>query len=165
MTDPPSPDRTLEQRRLLLEQTEARLTLQSDAIDGLDRKATAVLAATGVLLGLVINNTDHFAASPWPMPLVFYGALVILAVGLIAGVQALWFIPFWVVPEPGPLIAQHANKTPEETIGELVTTKAEAVQRNANSGKIKVDRLRRQMILLALGGGSLVGAYVLERLI
>jgi uncharacterized membrane protein len=165
MTDPPAPDRTLEQRRLLLEQTEARLTLQSDAIDGLDRKATAVLASTGVLLGLVINNTGHFAASSWPVPSVFYAALIVLAVGLIAGVHALWLIPFWAVPEPGPLLAQHSNRTPEETIGELVTTKAEAFRLNTVKGQIKVDRLRRQMFLFMSGGGLLVGAYVLERFI
>src|SRR5688572_13156410 len=90
VTEAPPLDRTLEQRRLLLEQVEGRLDVQFDELDGLDRKATTVLAATGVTLGLVINNASDFASSPCPVPWVFYGALVVLAIGLIAGVVAMW---------------------------------------------------------------------------
>lgn len=63
MTDASSPDPWEPQRRLLLGQIEGRLRVQFDELDGLDRKATTVLAATGVTLGLVVNNTTHFAAA------------------------------------------------------------------------------------------------------
>ena len=165
MIEAPPPDRTLEQRSLLLEQVDARLTLQSDEMDGLDRKATTMLAATGVVLGLVINNADGFAASPCPVPWLFYGALVVLAVGLVAGVYSLWPQDWCVVPEPGPLIDKHKTLMPEFTIGELLTTKKEAFEHNVPVTQTKAHRIRIQMVLLALGGVLLVGAYVLERLI
>jgi hypothetical protein len=165
MTDPPSPDRTLEQWRLFHEQVDSRIALQFDTTDGLDRKATAVLAATGVVLGLVINNADHFATSRDLAPLLFIEALVVLAFALAAGVIALWPRPFNVVPEPGPLLDQHANKAPVESIGELLATKRKAFDDNKGVSRSKLRRLRAQMVLLAVGGGLLVGAYVLERLI
>lgn len=160
----PSSDSILNQRRLLLEQVDGRLKVQSDEMDGLDRKATTVLAATGVVVGLIVNNTDHFATSPDLVSWVFYGALVVLAAGLVAGVRALWPRDFIVVPEPGPLLDAHATKAPEETMGELLTTKAEAFRLNVPVTKTKSNRIRVQMVLLALGGGLLVGAYVLERI-
>jgi hypothetical protein len=164
VTDALPPNR-LEQRRLLLEQVEGRLEVQLQELDGLDRKATTVLAATGVLLGLVINNAGDFATSPSPVPWVFYGALAVLAVALFAGVRTLWPIKISVVPEPRPFLDQHAAKRPEETMGELANTKAEAFRKNAVFTRTKGDQLRLQMVLLALGGSFLVGAYVLERLI
>ena len=87
MTDASSPDPWEPQRRLLLEQVEGRLRVQFDELDGLDRKATTILAATGVTLGLVVNNTDDFAKAKDPVPFLFYAALVVLAAGLIAGVS------------------------------------------------------------------------------
>lgn len=165
MTETPPLDADYGRRRLLLEQVDARLEVQSDEMDGLDRKATTVLAATGVVLGLVVNNAGDFAASECPVPYLFYGALVILAAGLVAGVTALWPRQFTVVPEPGPLLATHATSTPEEIMGELLTTKAEAFARNKPVILTKADRIRVQMVLLALGGGLLVAAYAVERLI
>jgi hypothetical protein len=165
MSDPLPPDRTLEQWRLLLEQTEGRLTLQSDEMDGLDRKATTVLAATGIVLGLVINNADSFATSQPPVLLLFYGALVVLAAGIVWGVRALWPQDWRVVPEPGPLIDKHKTLLPEFTTGELLTTKAKAFEHNVPVTQTKANRIRVQMVLLALGGVLLVAAYVLERLI
>ncbi len=165
MTDAPAPDRTLEQRRLLLEQVEGRLRIQFEEVDGLDRKATTVLAATGVTLGLVINNASTVATSPVGVQWFYYGALGLLAVALVAGVYALWPRHLMVVPEPKPLLEQHAGSLPEFTIGELVSTKAAAYERNVVLTKAKGDRVRLQMVLLALGGSLLVTAYVLERLV
>jgi hypothetical protein len=165
VTDAQPPDRTLEQRRLLLEQVEGRLEVQLDELDGLDRKATTVLAATGVTLGLVINNASDFASSRYPMPHVFYGSLVVLAAGLVAGVVALWPRDVQVVPDPGPLLEQHGTGSPEATVGELVSTKALAFAGNHAIVRRKGDRVRAQMVLLALGGSLLVSAYILERLV
>jgi hypothetical protein len=165
VSETPPPDRTLEQRQLLLEQVERRLEIQFDELDGLDRKATTVLAATGVTLGLVINNVRDFASSPCPVPWVFYGALVVLAVGLIAGVAAMWPRNVEVVPDPEPFLEQHGTNLPEATVGELVSTKALAFAANHKIARRKGDQVRNQMVLLALGGSLLVGAYILERLV
>jgi hypothetical protein len=165
MTDSHLPDRTLEQRRLLLEQVEGRLKVQFDELDGLDRKATTVLAATGVTLGLVINNAGHFASSPIPVPWVFYGALVVLAAGLVAGVVTLWPRDVQVVPDPGPFLEQHQTSLAEPILAELISTKALAFAENHPIARTKGDRVRIQMVLLALGGALLVGAYILERVV
>lgn len=165
MIDAPPPDRTLEQRRLLLEQVEARLKVQMDEFDGLDRKATTVLAAAGIVLGLVINNASDFARSTGPVTWVFYGALVVLSVGLVAGVFALWPRDVQVVPELGPFLEQHGTSLPEHTLGELISSKATAFKVNGDVARTKGERVRLQMVLLALGGGLLVGAYILARLI
>jgi hypothetical protein len=158
-------DRTLEQRRLLLEQVDGRLRVQFDELDGLDRKATTVLAATGVTLGLVINSADTFASDPSVVQVAFYGALFVLAVGLIAGVIALWPRDIQVVPDPGPFLEQHQTNLPEPILGELVSTKALAFAENQAIARKKGDRVRIEMVLLALGGSLLVGAYIFERLV
>lgn len=165
MADAQPQDRTLEQRRLLLDQVESRLQVQFDELDGLDRKATTVLAATGVTLGLVINNAGSFASSPGAVPWAFYGALVVLAAGLIAGIAALWPRKVQVVPDPGPFLEQHQTSMPELILGELISTKALAFAENHPIARTKGDRVRVQMLLLAVGGSLLVGAYVLERLV
>jgi hypothetical protein len=158
-------DRTLEQRRLLLEQVEGRIGVQFDELDGLDRKATTVLGATGVLLGLVINNAGHFASSPLPVPLAYYAALLVLAAGLIAGVVTFWPRPIFAVPELRAFLDQHGTRFPEDTLGELISTKAKAFDDNKPVVKTKGTRLRVQLVLLALGGGLLVGAHLLERMV
>ncbi|HET9754900.1 MAG TPA: hypothetical protein VFP66_00225 [Candidatus Limnocylindrales bacterium] len=63
------------------------------------------------------------------------------------------------------MLHKHATNTPEETIGELLTTKAEAFERNTPVTRTKANRIRAQMLLLMAGGILLVGAYVLEVLI
>lgn len=164
MTDASSPDPWEPQRRLLLEQVEGRLRVQFDELDGLDRKATTILAATGVTLGLVVNNTDDFAKAKDPVPFLFYAALVVLAAGLIAGVRALWPRDIEVVPDPGPFLEQHGTSLPMAVLGELVSTKALAFANNHGIARTKGNRVRVQMVLLAVGGLLLVGAYVLGRL-
>ena len=80
-----------EQLRLLNDLVQSRLQLQTDELDSLDRKATTVLAGTGVLLGLVVNNVATFATSVSPVPpWLFYASLVCLAPGLLAGLWTLW---------------------------------------------------------------------------
>jgi hypothetical protein len=165
VTETAPEDRTLEQWRLLLEQVEGRLKVQLEEVDGLDRKATTGLAATGVILGLVVNNVGSVTTAPDPVPLLFHGALVVLAAALVTGVFALWPRKLWVVPEPTPLLAQHAAGQPEHTVGELLSTKAAAYDLNVKLTDSKGDRVRFQMLLLAIGGGLLVGAYLLERLV
>jgi hypothetical protein len=57
MVDSSTPDATLAQRRLLLEQIESRLRVQFDELDGLDRKATTVLAASSECHSLTLNSS------------------------------------------------------------------------------------------------------------
>ena len=72
---------------LLLEQVEQRMKNQRDEWDGLDRKATTILATTGVLLGLVAANAKAFGATPSPGPAAFVLAAAALA---LRSLPALW---------------------------------------------------------------------------
>jgi|SRR5450759_553019 hypothetical protein len=164
MADNLASESTLAQRRFLLEQIESRLRVQFDELDGLDRKATTVLAATGVTLGLVINNAGSISNSPAQVGFLFYTALVVLAAGLVQGILALWPRRIQVVPDPGPFLEQHQTSPLEFIIGELVSTKALAFAINHPIPKLKGDRVRIQMVLLAIGGTLLVASYVVERL-
>jgi hypothetical protein len=163
MPDGSTSDATLAQRRLLLEQIESRLRVQFDELDGLDRKATTVLAATGVTLGLVINNAGSLDNAPALVGFMFYSALVVLAAGLVQGILALWPRRIQVVPDPGPLLEQHQQSPLELIIGEVVSTKSLAFAINHPIARLKGDRVRIQMVLLAVGGTLLVASLVLER--
>jgi hypothetical protein len=160
----PPPDPTTEQRRLLLEQVEGTLRVQADAFDAMDRKVATVVAATGFLLGLVINNADHFAKARDGVTLVFYLALIALAAAFVVGLSALWPREIGLVPEPEPFLQQHATRLPADTLGELVSTKALVYGNNREVSQSKFGLLRWQTFLLAVGGVLLVSAYVLERL-
>jgi hypothetical protein len=164
MADGSNSETTLAQRRLLLEQIESRLRVQLDELDGLDRKATTVLAATGVTLGLVVNNAGGVSSSPAWVSFLFYSALVVLSAGLVQGILALWPRRIQVVPDPGPLLEQHQTSPLELIIGELVSTKALAFAINHPIARLKGDRVRLQMVLLAVGGTLLVASLVVERL-
>ena len=164
VTNDSPPDPTLDQRQLLLEQVDGRLNIQFDELDGLDRKATTILAATGVLLGLVINNADNFATAPRFVSWVFYSALAVLAGGLAAGVLALWPREVQVVPDPKSFLEQHGESMPVDILGELISTKTLAFDINFKVARKKGVRVRIQMLLLASGGGLLVAAYITERL-
>lgn len=164
MIEPPVSDVTTTQRRLLLEQVEGSLKVQSDAHDALDRKVATVVAATGFLLGLVINNTSDFAAARDGVTFAFYLALIALAVALVIGLAALWPRPFGLVPEPEPFLEKHATKLLPEIVGVLISTKARVYGDNKEVARSKYKLLRWQTFLLAVGGVMLVAAYVLERL-
>jgi hypothetical protein len=164
MTETRPPGDRLEQWRMLLEQVEGRLKVQFDEVDGLDRKATTGVAATGVILGLVGNNVATAVTLPVAVTAIFYLALIVLAEALFMGVYALWPERLWAVPEPTPLLAQHAASTPQRTIGELLSTKAAAYDLNVRITRVKADRVRVQILWLAMGAGLLVLAFVVERL-
>jgi hypothetical protein len=157
MSDAPLPD--LEHLRLLLDQVDQRIAYQRDEWDGLDRKATTVLATTGVVLGLVVNNAGAFAATPSPGPTLFIVALCALVVGLVAGVITLWPREFKVVPQPGPFLDRYGGAATDLTMGTLVRTKADAFQDNLPTLIWKLRALRAQMGLLT--GASVVLVIVL----
>lgn len=54
---------------------------------------------------------------------------------------------------------------PMAVFGELISTKALAFAKNHDVARTKGNRVRAQMLLLAVGGSLLVAAYVLERLV
>jgi hypothetical protein len=152
MSDAPLPD--LEHLRLLLDQVDQRIADQRDEWDGLERKATAVLATTGVLLGLVVNHAEAFVATRSPGPTLFVVALTALVGGLIAGVMTLWPRRFTAVPEPGPFLDRHSGAATDFTMGTLVSTKADAFKAN-------LPTLRRKLWLVRTQMGLLSGASVL----
>jgi hypothetical protein len=153
MTGTPEPP-TLAHLTLLLAQVDARLADQRSEWDGLDRKGTTVLAATGVLLGLVVNNAAAFRAYPAPAPDVYLASAAVLVLGLAAGVVNLVPRRFRAAPEP-PHLLDYAGQGSEHTVGTLLTTKAKAFKINADQVVWKVRAVRAQLALLVIAGGLL----------
>jgi hypothetical protein len=148
----PAPPVPLEHLTMMLAQLDARLGYQREEWDGLDRKGTNILATTGVVLGLVVNNAKAFQAYPDPAPIVYAAALAVLAAGLAAGVATLWPRDFKVVPEPKGLLG-YADKDSAFTVGTLITTKADAFTHNRGPLLWKTRTVRAQMLLLAIAAG------------
>jgi hypothetical protein len=148
--------------RLLLEQVDQRVRYQRDEWDGLDRKATTVLATTGVLFGLVVNNAEGLGDTPAPGPWCFLGALAMLVLALAAGVVALWPREFRVVPEPEPFVSAYAGKATDLTLGTLISTKAKYFGENRSPMKAKLWLLRGQVVLVA-GAGVLLAVALVVR--
>jgi hypothetical protein len=152
----------LDHLRLLLEQVDQRVRYQRDEWDGLDRKATTVLATTGVLLGLVVNNATYLSGTPPPGPFVFFLALGALVVALVAGVVALWPREFRVVPEPKPFVDAYAGEPTDKTLGTLVSTKAMYFAENRGPMTTKLRLLRGQVVLVTLAGLLLAVVLVIR---
>jgi hypothetical protein len=157
------PDR--DQLRLLLEQVDARLEIQVRSLESLDEKATTILGATGVVLGLVLASGDDFSSANQPVPAFYYGALVALAIGLVIGVKTLWPQGLSVVPEPKVLVNDYYGRSLEQTIADLLPTKRDAFAENVELSEAKGRGLRVQMVIVAVGGILLVAAYVLVKVV
>lgn len=152
-----------EHLQLLHDQIEGRLGLQHDEWDGLERKATTVLAATGVLLGLAVNNAKAFEAYPAPAPGLYVAALAALALGIGAGVVTLWPREFNVAPEPGPLLTAYTAQASDYTLARVLRTKADAFSANEATKRPKVRAIRAQLLLLAAAGGFLFAVLWIGR--
>jgi hypothetical protein len=149
-----------EQLVLLNEELSGRAALQSDEIEGIDRKASTMLAGTGVVLGLVVNNVGQFQGEIPEARYLFFGSLAVLAVGLVAGVFALWPRRVRVVPEPRGLVEGYYAQDHDHTLANLVSIRLRALEENKNFSRHKVLSLRAQMLLLAAGGIGLVLAFI-----
>lgn len=147
---PPAPLPTVEHLTLLEREMAAALTRQREAWDGLDRKGTTIMATTGVLLGLVVNNAETFQAYRDPSPTAFGVALAMLVLGIGAGLATLWPRAFTVVPEPKVLLS-YAGKASDFTLGTLVATEEAAYESNRGAMRFKLWAVRIQTVLLALG--------------
>ncbi len=158
---PDPPDR-VGQLELLNEQITARLTRQLEEISALDNKATTILAANGVVLGLVISSLDVFASTGCAARLALYAALVVLATGLVAGVWMLWPVNWKLVPKPRPLVDGYRSQTRAKTLGALIAFRVRAYETNQPLQHKKQFRLRAQMLLLVASGVTVVAAYLLN---
>jgi hypothetical protein len=149
-----------EQLDLLAKELDSRVKSESAEYEGLDRKATATLAATGVVFGLVINNADQFAASLSGPRNLYNASLVLLVLGLVAGVRSMWPRRAAIVPKPRNLIADYYKRQRDDTLAALIATRVEAFGLNANIADGKLKWLRFQMGLLCCGGIALVVAFI-----
>ncbi len=151
-----------EQLGLLNKELQGRAALQSSELEGLDRKASTMLAGTGVVLGLVVNNLDRFQAVSAPARLVFYPSLAVLAMGVVAGVIALWPRRVRVLPSPRGLEQGYYARDHDDTLANLVSIRLRALEENKNVSTGKFWALRAQMSLFAIGGIGLVLALGLK---
>jgi hypothetical protein len=149
-----------EQLVLLNEELHGRAGLQSDELEGLDRKASTMLAGTGVVLAVVINNVNQFQLTGCEARDLFYGSLVSLSAALFAGVVALWPRQIRVIPSPRGLVERYYAKGYDETLANLVSSRLKAAELNKNISVGKVRALKFQMVLVALGGLSIVLAFL-----
>jgi hypothetical protein len=149
---------------VMADEMRTRLGVQLAELDGLDAKATTVLAAAGVVLGLATGAAKDLATAVAPAPLLFYGALVVLGIDLVLGVWALWPRKAKVVPEPGPFVDGYYSKTADETMAALIVARRDAYEQNVSLTSDKGDRVRVQMVLLAVGGLALISAYLVQRI-
>jgi hypothetical protein len=149
---------------LLNGELKRRTEIQLEELEGIDRKASTVLAGTGVLLGLVVNNFKEFPKEDACPATLFFGALLVLVLGLSAGVAALWPRRAKVVPAPRQLVEAYYAKTKQETAAVLISTRLKAFEENKNLSRAKGLFLRAQMLFLMIGGAALAGAYALKEL-
>jgi hypothetical protein len=131
-------------------------------MEALDRKASTMLAGTGVVLALIVNNIDQFRSAACGPRYLYYGALMSLTAALVAGVFALWPRKAKVVPSPRGLVEGYYAREHDDTLASLVATRLRAAEVNKNLAKWKVRALEAQMVLLAVGGGALVLAFVVK---
>lgn len=159
----PAPLPDLPHLQLLHDQIEGRAAVQHDEWDGLERKGTTVLAATGVVLALVVNNAKAFDAYPPPAPTLFIVTLALLALGVGAGVITLWPREFKVAPEPGQLLAGYTAQPSDYTLARVLKTKADAFDVNVTRVRPKLWAIRAQLLLLAAAGGLLFVVLLIGR--
>jgi hypothetical protein len=155
-----APQPTLDQLDLLDHEVGRRLDYQMTELDGLDAKATTVLAATGVVFGLAGTGLQAFDTSSVVAVATVYLALVLLVAGLGAGVRNLWPQRPMIVPEPEPFLRQYWDKSTPETRTALAFTRAKAFTMNKPFVEAKARWLRVQMIVLVIGAICLAGAYI-----
>ncbi len=150
-----------EQAELLDREITSRLAYQMTELDGLDSKATTVLGAAGVLVGLIANAVRDFdPPAPSQARLVLYGAFVVLLAGIGVGVWNLWPLRPNLVPDPDHLLKQYADKGATETHGALAATRAQAFTGNRALVRGKARLLRAQLLLLLAGAACVAGAYL-----
>lgn len=154
-----------DQLTLVREELAGLAELQSGEVEGLDRKGTTILAANGVVLGLVLSNVEDFHDVAGWAPVFFNVALVGLAVGLLLGVWQLWPRKFKVVPEPKPFVKGYYAKPWNETMANLISAHLKAFGINKALSAQKSRLLKGQMVMLAGGGVLLVAAYLTNELL
>jgi hypothetical protein len=152
----------VDQLVLLNEELQQRAELAADEMEGLDRKATPMVAGTAVVLGLGVNNVDLFRGLPCEPRYLFFGALVALMGALVAGVVTLWPRKAKVIPSPRGLVEGYYAKDHDETLANLVSARLHAAELNKNLARGKIWALKAQMFLLAVGAASLVLAFLLK---
>ncbi len=147
-----------EQLILLNEELRRRADLQWEEMDGLERKAAAILAGTGVVLALAVNNAEGVQGSLEPRCL-FVVALISLMVALAGGVAVLWPRPIATVPSPQRLL-EYRSREHDETLDTFVLTRAHAVEGNDQKVAAKAHALRVQMVFFGIAAACLVLASV-----
>jgi hypothetical protein len=146
---------------LLYAEVKGRLDTQRHELDDLQRIVAIVLAAGGVVLG--------FAGSQFPGPhsyhdkvVLFVLAVVVLALGIVAGGAALWPRGEKTTAEPGPLIDGYASAATNVMYFDLIQAARRAYELNESFG---TRRLRSRLVRLQLGflalGSVLLGAGIL----
>lgn len=97
---------------VVYEQAYRQTAEQSDEIERIDRKATALLTPIGLLIGLAINVGVRKAHQVNLSQVVFFGGLLVLLLAMFAGIMVLWPRQFRRVAPAVPVELDHGRPRP-----------------------------------------------------
>lgn len=146
---------------LLYANLKESLTLQIAELDGLDSKATTLLAPIGVLLGLGLNTANKLGPSGLSRGL-FYTGLFALLLALLAGLMALRLRTVIVAPVASGLWPKYALMSTEEMLAIECSTVTAAFERNAGIRGRKRPWILGEFFLLGSGGLLLTAGYAIK---
>lgn len=148
---------------LLNEELRGRAALQWEELDGIDRKASTILAGTGVVLALVINNARPLQETH-ASSVLFFIAVIGLAAALASGVFVLWPRRLDTVPAAQRLVDEYHSQSYDETLRALVATRARATETNRQTVEAKVRALKVQVAFFGVAAACLVVASLTQLL-
>lgn len=149
---------------LLDREVRGRLDYQLTEVDGLDTKATTVLAASGVFLGLVVTGTKASVHPALVTTLTLDAALLVLTVCLFIGAYVIWPREVRVVPNPTELVTNYTGKSLEKTLADLIGTRKDAYVLNGPLLRKKSFWLKGQMLGLAFAGALIAVSLLTTQL-
>lgn len=145
----------------LLQLVAAGMEGQGDEFERIERKATTILATTGVLAGLAVNGAARLARGSIATVLLGVG-LVVLLYGVVCGILVIWPESTKGANDPERLLVTGYNPPTSRLLAGAVSAIAEAARLNRVGGLVRRRNrwLRRQLRALVLGVLFLLLAYL-----
>lgn len=139
----------------LYAEVKARLDLQRAELDDLQQIVAIVLGGGGVVLG--------FAGARFPGPhahhatfWLFFAAVVVLALDIVAGGAALWPRGEKTTAQPGPLVEGYLSVATNVMLFDLIAAARQADEINEAAGPWRLRSGLVRLQLLGLAGGAVL---------
>jgi len=131
VTDDSTKAPELETLELMNNEISGRLSRQSAALSQIDTKAA-------ILGGLAVAGTQFLASKTPDSTALQVWAFVLFGIAFVTAVLTYSLARFIDVPYPDKLIDDYVFKTKTEILSALITTRADAFEKNAGTGRRKV---------------------------